>query len=148
LISVEAHRITVYYFQVTALGIPFGCIMMLPFAMLTDTIHHDEITTSYHRGGVFTGLWTAAEKTGLALGPLIAGIGLSFIGFVESESGSVAQSQDTVFGLKLAFSLLPGLFVLFSLIPLKHYSLSEEDLIAQAETPGLGGLNLGNVTGD
>ncbi len=47
-------------------GLGFGAQQVLPFAMLTDIIHHDVAG----REGVTTGFWVANQKLGLALGPL------------------------------------------------------------------------------
>jgi MFS family permease len=60
-------------------GLGFGAQQVLPFAMLTDVIHHDVAG----REGVTTGFWVANEKLGLALGPLVAGLILQLCGFRE-----------------------------------------------------------------
>jgi glycoside/pentoside/hexuronide:cation symporter, GPH family len=62
-----------------ALGAPFAAAQVLPFTLLADLVH-DEVATHGGAEGVFTGLWTAAEKVGLALGPSLVGIALSFGG--------------------------------------------------------------------
>ncbi|HKS55921.1 MAG TPA: MFS transporter [Steroidobacteraceae bacterium] len=61
------------------LGIPFGAMQVLPFTLVANLIHagraHDHAAE-----GTLTGLWTATEKLGLALGPTIAGLGLWIAG--------------------------------------------------------------------
>jgi GPH family glycoside/pentoside/hexuronide:cation symporter len=61
------------------LGIPFGAMQVLPFTLVANLIHagraHDEAAE-----GALTGLWTATEKLGLALGPTITGLTLWIAG--------------------------------------------------------------------
>ena len=61
------------------LGIPFGAIQVLPYTLVANLIHagraHDHAAE-----GALTGLWTATEKLGLALGPTIAGLALWIAG--------------------------------------------------------------------
>lgn len=113
------------------LGIPFGCIMMMPFSMLTDTVHHDIRNTGLRREGVFTGLWTAGEKCGLAFGPVIAGVILSVFGFAEASGGtSVMQTEQAIWGIRVAFSLVPSVLMLLSLGLLHLYNFEEENLLS------------------
>lgn len=92
----EGFPILAYYAMIIGLGIPFGCILMLPFAMVTDIIQFEKQKTGNDNDGVFTGVWTATEKTGFAIGPLVAGVALSAVGFVESDGGQVTQSAETI----------------------------------------------------
>jgi Na+/melibiose symporter-like transporter len=58
-------------------GIPFAGLQVLPFTIVTHIIH-DESAGGVGVEGAFTGVWTATEKLGLALGPAAAGLALSF----------------------------------------------------------------------
>jgi glycoside/pentoside/hexuronide:cation symporter, GPH family len=62
-----------------ALGAPFAAAQVLPFTLLAHLIH-DEVANQGGAEGVFTGVWTAAEKVGLALGPALVGIALAIGG--------------------------------------------------------------------
>ena len=62
-----------------ALGAPFAAAQVLPFTLLAHLIH-DEVTSRGGAEGVFTGVWTAAEKVGLALGPSLVGVALAVRG--------------------------------------------------------------------
>ncbi len=61
------------------LGIPFGAMQVLPFTLVATLIHagsaHDHCAE-----GTSTGIWTATEKVGLALGPTITGLALWIAG--------------------------------------------------------------------
>jgi Na+/melibiose symporter-like transporter len=61
------------------LGAPFAAAQVLPFTLLAHLVH-EEVATGGGAEGVFTGMWTAAEKIGLALGPSIVGLALTLGG--------------------------------------------------------------------
>lgn len=118
------------------LGVPFGAIMMIPFSMLTDTIQFDTGMTGLRREGIFTGLWMAGEKAGLAIGPLIMGTILSFTGFMPSLDGAtVQQSRNALLGIQLALSLVPAIIMLSSVAVLRFYSITEDMLLPQTSEP-------------
>jgi GPH family glycoside/pentoside/hexuronide:cation symporter len=58
------------------MGAPLAAVQVLPFVLMAH-LAHAESRGGSSLEGVFTGVWTAAEKLGLALGPAIAGLGLA-----------------------------------------------------------------------
>jgi Na+/melibiose symporter-like transporter len=62
-----------------ALGAPFAAAQVLPFTLLAHLIH-EEVAKRTGAEGIFTGMWTAAEKVGLALGPGLLGLALAIWG--------------------------------------------------------------------
>jgi len=92
-------------------GVGFGGLQLLPFALLTDVIHRARLA-GQDSAGAFTGVWTAVEKGGLALGPLVVGVFLSVGGFISAEA---AQSDAAHFWIRLAISAAPSVLVLVSL---------------------------------
>jgi len=98
-------------------GMGFGGLQLLPFAMLTDIIH-DAREDGRDAAGTFTGVWTAVEKGGLALGPLVVGLVLSIGGFV---SGAEAQSDRALFWIRIAVALIPSALALLSVPVVLQY---------------------------
>ncbi|MCW2758398.1 MAG: major facilitator superfamily 1 [Nocardioidaceae bacterium] len=118
---VEPH---VVVFLATALvGVGYAGIQVFPLAMLPDAAAVDARRTGRNRAGVYTGVWTAGETLGLALGPGVFALVLALGGYVSSTDGDAAQSSSAVAAIVLGFSLLPAILVLLSLIPLRGYSL-------------------------
>ncbi len=71
---------------------------------------------------MFTGLWTAGETFGLALGPGVFGLVLQAFGYVSSASGTaVAQSGTARLGILLGFTLVPALVVALPMLVLRGY---------------------------
>jgi len=109
---------------VVLVGIGYAGMQMFPLAMLPDVIAADEAASGERRAGVFTGVWTAAETLGLAIGPGVLGGLLALAGYVSSTGEEVvAQSDAAVLAVRLGFSVLPALLVLASLPVLARYRL-------------------------
>jgi MFS family permease len=57
-------------------GIPFAGMQVLPYTLVAHLVH--DIARSGEAGeSSFSGVWTAAEKLGLAFGPMLTGIVLA-----------------------------------------------------------------------
>ena len=104
------------------LGVGFSGQQVFPFAMLTDTIRFDSDTTGLARAATFSGLFIAAEKAGLALGPLVTGITLSLTGF---DAGSTSLEAGALAGIRLALGSIPAVLMLLSLLVLRLYTLAD-----------------------
>lgn len=116
-------------FAATALvGVGYAGCQVFPLAMLPDAAAVDTQRTGSSRVGVYTGVWTAGETFGLALGPGVFAVVLAIGGYRSGTSGSVAQPDSALTAITLGFSLLPMLLVLVSLWWLTRYSLDAEEV--------------------
>jgi GPH family glycoside/pentoside/hexuronide:cation symporter len=103
-------------------------------AMLPDCIALDAARTGRRQAGVFTGLWTAGETLGLALGPGIFALLLAAFGYVSSDSGTAAAQTGTAkLGVLLGFTVVPAVVVALALFTLRGYDLDEERLSREGE---------------
>lgn len=117
-------------FLATALvGAGYAGAQMFPMAMLPDTAAVDARRTGRNRVGVFTGVWTAGETLGLAVGPGLYALVLA-LGDYQSSSGgdTVAQPSSALTAIVLGFSLVPAALTLVSLVWLRRYSLTAADV--------------------
>jgi Na+/melibiose symporter-like transporter len=113
---------------VVLVGIGYAGMQMFPLAMLPDVIAADEAASGHRRAGVFTGVWTAAETLGLAVGPALLGGLLAVAGYVSStREEEIAQSDAAVLAIRLGFSVLPAVLVLASLPVLARYRLDPQE---------------------
>jgi Na+/melibiose symporter-like transporter len=101
--------------MVALCGIGYAGMQMFPLAMLPDAIAADAATTGQQRAGSFTGVWTAGETIGFAVGPALVLLMLAATGFVSSTGGPTAQPASAETGVLLAFSVLPAVLVAASL---------------------------------
>lgn len=117
------------YVSVAVAGIAYAGLQSLPMAMLPDVISHDERITGPGKAGTFTGIWTAGETVGFALGATAVALMLAATGYVSSTAGeSVAQPDAAVAGIVLSFSVLPAALMALSLLPLSRYRLRRHDI--------------------
>ncbi|GAB3632188.1 MFS transporter [Microbacterium shaanxiense] len=117
------------YASVAVAGIAYAGLQSLPMAMLPDVISHDEHATGPGRAGTFTGIWTAGETIGFALGATAVALMLASTGYVSSVAGvSTDQPDAAVAGIVLSFSILPAALMALSLIPLARYTLRRHDI--------------------
>ena len=108
---------------------------LMGLAMLPDTIEWDTRRTGIHREGIFTGLFTFVEKTAFALGPLVMGILLSAMGYVESTGEDIVQTPSALRAVYIGMGVIPAV-VCFITVPLiRRYDLTEEKL-KSAGAPG------------
>jgi len=113
------------YGPVALAGVAYAGMQLYPLAMLPDVIAVDARERGAERAGILSGVWTAGETAGLALGPtLVLGI-LAVTGFVShTATEAVAQPASARLGVVLAFTVLPAALTLLSLVPLSRYPLS------------------------
>ncbi|HEX5596753.1 MAG TPA: MFS transporter [Micromonosporaceae bacterium] len=136
------------YAVVAAIGCGYAGQQVFALAMLPDCIAYDTARTGRRQAGVFTGVWTAGETFGLALGPGIYGLVLQLFGYASSSSGSAAAQDDTArLGVLLGFTVLPALLVGLAVLLLRGYDLTAERLAA-AESATSNPVDLAVVVGD
>ena len=112
--------------SVAVVGTGYAACQMFPLAMLPDVAAADTARTGESRAGTYTGVWTAGETLGLALGPfLYAGV-LTLGGYVSSTDASAAQPDSAHTAIALGFTVVPALLVLASMLVLRSYRLDEE----------------------
>lgn len=114
------------YVAAALVGIGYAGAQVFPMAMLPDVAADDASRSGANRIGVFTGVWTAGETLGLALGPGIFALVLTAGGYVSSTSGVTVDQPDSArLAIALGFSVLPALLSAISLVLLRGYRLDD-----------------------
>jgi glycoside/pentoside/hexuronide:cation symporter, GPH family len=111
------------YLCVAVVGVGYAGAQMFPMAMLPDVASRTDEAQS--RVGLYTGVWTAGETLGLALGPAVYAAVLALGGYVSSAGATVTQPESAVTAVALGFSLVPAVLVAVSLLALRGYSLGK-----------------------
>lgn len=126
------------YAPVAIAGGAYAGMQALPMAMLPDVISHDARTNGEGHAGIFGGVWTAGETTGMALGATALTVVLALTGYAERLAGqSVEQSPLAVAGIVLSFSVVPAALMIVSLFTLRGYRLRKVDI----DIPSQPGIN-------
>ncbi len=113
---------------VALVGVGYAGAQVFPLAMLPDAAAVDARRTGSSRVGVYTGVWTAGETLGLALGPGLFALVLALGGYRSSTDGDVAQPDSAQTAITLGFSVLPAVLVVVSLVWLVRYSLGSDQV--------------------
>lgn len=111
-------------------GIGYAGCQVFPMAMLPDAAAVDARRTGENRVGVYTGVWTAGETLGLALGPAAFALVLAAGGYRSSTGGDAVQPDSALTAIVLGFSLLPAVLIATSLWWLSRYSLDAAEVDA------------------
>ncbi|MFJ6430618.1 MFS transporter [Microbacterium maritypicum] len=119
------------YVSVAVAGVAYAGLQSLPMAMLPDVISHDERTSGAGQAGTFTGIWTAGETVGFALGATAVSLTLAATGYISTVAGATVEQPDAaVTGIVLSFSALPAVLMAGSLLTLRLYRLRRADIDA------------------
>jgi len=141
-------------------GVGYAGAQVFPMAMLPDAAAVDARRTGENRAGVYTGVWTAGETLGLALGPavfaLILALG-SYRSQGQPDDWSVSFQPDSALtAIVLGFSLVPAVLILASLAFLSRYSLdysvveqrADDTVVEQRATRADSRDHIGDEEGD
>ena len=117
------------YGSIALAGVAYAGLQSLPMAMLPDVISHDERRSGAGRAGTFTGVWTAGETIGFALGATAVSLTLAATGYVSTVAGAISEQPDAaVAGIVWSFSILPAVLMGASLLVLRRYRLRRHDI--------------------
>ncbi len=121
------------YAPVAIAGVAYAGMQSLPMSMLPDVIAHDERTSGPGQAGSFSGVWTAGETVGFALGATTLAIILAVTGYVSSTAAeTVTQPEAAITGIVISFSVAPAVLVGLSLLTLARYPLRRRDIESQS----------------
>ncbi len=124
------------YVPVALAGAGYAGMQSLPMAMLPDVITQDAKTHGDGSAGIFGGVWTAGETTGMALGGTVLSLVLAASGYIQSTAGeAVVQGAAAINGIILSFSLVPALLIVASLVVFRRYPLRRDDIDAGNSLP-------------
>ena len=135
LVGAQVFPSVLVYVATGLVGVGYAGAQVFPMSMLPDVAAVDAAHSGENRAGVFTGVWTAGETLGLALGPGVFGLVLALSGYVSSTTGDAVQPGSAVTAITLGFSVLPAALTLLSLVWLTRYSLTADDVAAARPDP-------------
>jgi GPH family glycoside/pentoside/hexuronide:cation symporter len=119
------------YGPVALAGAAYAGMQSLPMSMLPDVISHDAGLRGVESAGTFSGVWTAGETTGFALGAVVLSIVLAASGYLEAVGGQlVVQPVSALTGIVLSFSVVPAAIIALSLWSFSRYPLRKVDIDA------------------
>lgn len=113
-------NLTTAIFCFILLGIALSISTVLAPIILADTIDFDETRTNKRRETTYTGIEALINKPALSIANWLFLFVISLYGFQEA---AVNQSDSTIMGIMIAFTLIPAVFVFLSALIMKFYTL-------------------------
>ncbi|MGO4956972.1 MFS transporter [Luteococcus sp. Sow4_B9] len=106
------------------------CIAIFNFlvwAFITDVIDAEEIRTGERNDGTIYAIYSWARKMGQALAGGLSGWALGWIGYQSSKGTNITQTQETLDGIWMYSTLVPGILILLVAFALQFlYPLSKK----------------------
>jgi GPH family glycoside/pentoside/hexuronide:cation symporter len=103
-----------------------GLFLTVSASMTADISEIDELKTGMNKDGSYSAVYTFFLKCAMSLAVLIAGYLLSAIGISGKTGIGSTYSETVVWRLGAATILLGPVIAMFSLIPVKLYSITNE----------------------
>ncbi|TDC46575.1 MFS transporter [Actinomadura sp. KC345] len=93
---------------IAVLGCAFAGLQLFAFSLIPDIVAAAE-SRGTARAGAYTGVWTATEATGTAIGPYVYSATLALGGFVSTTEGHrVAQTDSALTALLIGITVVPA----------------------------------------
>lgn len=114
-----------FYASLFLIGLQFGAVTLMPMIMTADAVDYYEYETGKRMEGACYSILTLTIKVCLALGTAVGLIFVQASGYYESLStGSFTEkTKDIIF---FAYTALPGILALLSVIPMFKYDIIGE----------------------
>jgi GPH family glycoside/pentoside/hexuronide:cation symporter/probable glucitol transport protein GutA len=110
------------FFTLTIVGaVFFGIATITMSSMIADCVEYSEWKTGKRAEGTVFSTNTFRSKLAGAIGGGIGAYMLSGIGYIPNHT----QSGTTMVWMQLLFTIIPGILLLFSVVPLIKYQLTE-----------------------
>ncbi|SHN43151.1 MFS transporter [Cryptosporangium aurantiacum] len=105
------------------LGVAFAGMQLMPLSMVPDVVAASGPGGTANAGS-YTGVWTAAEATGGALGPYLFSACLAVGGFVATSAGEhVTQSPTALAAVRYGFTVVPAVLMTVGVVLQRRYTL-------------------------
>jgi GPH family glycoside/pentoside/hexuronide:cation symporter len=111
-----------FLFALPFFSFGIGSLFTLMMSMTSDVIDIDELNTGKRREGSLGAIYWWMVKFGTAMAGLISGLILSLVSF---QSNAPAQTDETMFWLRIFFVGIPILGTLTALWAMKDYDIDE-----------------------
>ncbi|WP_439620913.1 MFS transporter [Hyphomonas sp.] len=112
-----------YTIMFAGMVLSVGAGLIAPYTLLADIVDYDRWRSGEDRAGSYFSIFLFAVKINTALGGAVAFFMLGISGF---DAAATAQSVSGGWGIRLAFSIVPGILYLVACAVMWNYPLSRE----------------------
>ena len=114
-----------FYASLFLIGLQFGAVTLMPMIMTADAVDYYEYETGKRMEGACYSILTLTIKVCLALGTAVGLIFVQKSGYYEALASGVfeTKTKDVIF---FAYTALPGVLALLSIVPMFKYDICGE----------------------
>ena len=120
-----------FYASLFLIGLQFGAVTLMPMIMTADAVDYYEYETGKRMEGAAYSILTLTIKVCLALGTALGLVFVQFSGYADTlaqinagtATGFTASTKDVIF---FAYTAVPGILALLSIIPMFKYDIVGE----------------------
>jgi GPH family glycoside/pentoside/hexuronide:cation symporter len=105
------------------LGASMSAYLLIPGSLVPDLVDWYEYEQGERHESVFFGLWLTIHQLGLGIAGLLLGVFLQVFGY---DGSADVQTESGVQGVRLAFGVIPGLFLVVAAVVLLRYQITRE----------------------
>ena len=105
------------------LGAAMSAYLLIPGSLVPDLVDWYEYEHEERHESVFFGLWMTIHQIGLGVAGFTLGLLLQLFGY---DGSADVQTESGVLGVRLAFGVLPGLFLVAAAVVLLRYQISRD----------------------
>lgn len=118
-----ADSVAVFVGGSALLGAAMSAYVLIPPSLVPDLVDWYEYEAGERHESVFFGLWMTTHQLGLGVAGFLLGVFLDSFGYV---GGADVQSARAVLGVRLAFAVIPGVFLVAAALLLQRYQITRE----------------------
>lgn len=120
-----------FYASLFLIGLQFGAVTLMPMIMTADAVDYYEYETGKRMEGAAYSILTLTIKVCLALGTALGLVFVQFSGYADTlaqinagtAAGFTTHTKDIIF---FAYTAVPGILALLSIIPMFKYDIVGE----------------------
>ncbi len=113
------------------LGAAMSAYLVIPPSLVPDLVDWYQHERGERHESVFFGLWMSAHQIGVGIAGFVLGVCLSLFGYVGDAD---AQTASAVLGVRVAFAVLPAVFLMASALFLQRYAATRAALASAVGT--------------
>jgi glycoside/pentoside/hexuronide:cation symporter, GPH family len=107
------------------LGVVMSAYLVIPPSLVPDLVDWYEYEQGERHEAVFFGLWMTVHQLGLGIAGFVLGVLLGAFGYLANVE---VQDTTAVLGVRLAFGVVPGVFLVLAALLLLRYRITRERL--------------------
>ena len=112
-----------FYAGCAVLGMTMSSYLLIPYSLVPDMLEYYAFHHGERHESVFFGLWMTVHQLGLGVSGLVLGSVLALFG----HTGGDAQASGSPWGIRIAFGLLPGFFLVVTALILQFYRVDKAE---------------------